>query len=170
MIRKYTCKGQWMWTEFFYRSYYQWPESIFYKAKHGLPFVPTQETKLKGNCISVLLLSFKRGDNTACRLWGWGTIYMVLEIISSQIFQRVHLKKSARSNDVQNCSYRDIWLFAEVWWKQLAQMKMKGLNSPGSLLPRLYVISIIRWSTYSQRTWMNSWLWQNCRLTLLAGF
>lgn len=167
MIRKYTCKGQWMCREFFYRNYYQWPESIFSKAKHGLPLVPTQEIELKGNCIPVLLLSFKRGDNTACKLWG--TRYMVSEIISSQIFQRVHLKKSARSNDIQNCSYRGIWLFAEVWWRQLAQMKKEGFEN-GSLLPRLYVISIIRWSTYSQRTWMNSWLWQNCRLTLLAGF
>lgn len=126
MIRKYTCKGQWMCTEFFYRSYYQWPESIFSKAKHGLPFLPTQEIELKGSCIPVLLLSFKRGDNTACRLWG--TIYMVSEIISSQIFQRVHLKKSVRSNDIQNCSCRGIWLFAEMWWRQLAQMKMEGLK------------------------------------------
>lgn len=127
-MRKYICKGEWICTEFFYRSYYQWPEGIFSKARYGLPFLPTQESELKGNCIPALLLSFKSGDSTACRLWGWGTIYMVSEIISSQIFQKAHLKKSARSIDNQNCSYRDTWLFAEVWWRQLAQMKMKGLK------------------------------------------
>lgn len=85
-------------------------------------------------------------------------------------FFSVHLRKSARSNNSQNCSYRDRWLFVELCGKQLAQMKMKGLNSPGSVLPRLYVLSVIRRSTYSERTWMNSWLWQNCRLSLLADF
>lgn len=97
-----------MCTEFSYTKSYHGDQKVYSRKQYkDYPRVDTGDSiHRKLNSLIPALTQTREEYIQALRLKH--CIYMVLEIISSQIFQRAHLKKSAGSNDSQNCSYREV--------------------------------------------------------------